>query len=151
MLKNNKGITLISLTSYVIVLMIVIALMSGFVGYFNKNMKNIAAVEESDEQFTRFLEYITKDIKKEDITFIKTGTSDDVNYVIIKFENEIEHQYLYANNAIYYIDKKNEKKINLSDNVSSCNFTYDKDKKTLSFNIMINNKQYSKILIVEYI
>ena len=63
MLKNNKGITLTSLTIYVIVLMIVIALMSGFVGYFNKNINNITASEESDEQFTLFLEYITKDIK----------------------------------------------------------------------------------------
>ena len=41
MLKSCKGITLTSLVIYVIVLMVVIALMSGFSGYFNKNINQI--------------------------------------------------------------------------------------------------------------
>ena len=95
MLKSCKGITLTSLVIYVIVLMVVIALMSGFSGYFNKNINQITIKEESNEQFTRFLAYLTKDINNENINFAKTGQENDIEYIIIKFEENEEHQYLY--------------------------------------------------------
>ena len=148
MLKSSKGITLTSLVIYIIVLMIVIALFSNFSGYFFKNVNQITIKEIGDEQFTRFLAYLTKDINLDEINFVKTGTYNNVNYIILKFEDNIEHQYLYANKAIYYIDKNRNKTINLCNNVSSCNFMYDDTTKALTVNIIINNINYTKLLIV---
>ncbi|MBO4816632.1 MAG: hypothetical protein J5507_07120 [Clostridia bacterium] len=148
MLKSNKGITMTSLVIYVIVLMIVITLLSGFAGYFYKNVKLITIKEASDEQFTRFLAYLTKDINKGNINFVKNGTYNETNYIILKFEDSIEHQYLYKNNTIYFIDKNENKKINLCNNVNSCDFMYDDNSKLLNTNININNKNYTKALIV---
>ena len=148
MLRSNKGITLTSLVIYVIVLMIVITLLSSFSGYFYKNINQITINEAGDEQFTRFLAYITKDINQESIDFIKTGTDNDINYIILKFEKDAEHQYLYKNETIYYIDKNKHKTIDLCKNVSSCNFSYDDANKALLTNMIINNKNYTKTLIL---
>lgn len=148
MLKSCKGITLTSLVIYVIVLMVVIALMSGFSGYFNKNINQITIKEESNEQFTRFLAYLTKDINNENINFAKTGQENDIEYIIIKFEENEEHQYLYKKDSIYYINEGKNKKIRICNNVNSCDFEYDNTNKILTVNIIINNEEYSKSLNV---
>ena len=148
MLKSCKGITLTSLVIYVIVLMVVIALMSGFSGYFNKNINQITIKEESNEQFTRFLAYLTKDINIENINFAKTGQENDIEYIIIKFEENEEHQYLYKKDSIYYINEAKNKKIRICNNVNSCDFEYDNTNKILTVNIIINNEEYSKSLNV---
>ena len=148
MLKSCKGITLTSLVIYVIVLMIVIALMSGFSGYFNKNINQITIKEENNEQFTRFLAYLTKDINNENINFAKTGQENDIEYIIIKFEENEEHQYLYKKDSIYYINEAKNKKVRICNNVNSCDFEYDNTNKILTVNIVINNEEYSKSLNV---
>lgn len=148
MLKSCKGITLTSLVIYVIVLMVVIALMSGFSGYFNKNINQITIKEENNEQFTRFLAYLTKDINNENIKFAKTGQENDIEYIIIKFEENEEHQYLYKKDSIYYINEAKNKKIRICNNVNSCDFEYDNTNKILTVNIVINNEEYSKSLNV---
>lgn len=148
MLKSCKGITLTSLVIYVIVLMVVIALMSGFSGYFNKNINQITIKEENNEQFTRFLAYLTKDINNENINFAKTGQENDIEYIIIKFEENEEHQYLYKKDSIYYINEAKNKKIRICNNVNSCDFEYDNTNKILTVNIVINNEEYSKSLNV---
>lgn len=148
MLKSNKGITLTSLVVYVIVLMIVIGLMSGFSRYFYKNVNQITVIEISDEQYTRFIAYLTKDINRDDITFTKTNTENEESYIILKFKGDVEHQYLYLNKTIYYVDKNKNKKIVLCGNVSSCDFQYNDTSKILTINIKIENKEYSKTLKV---
>ncbi len=146
MLNSNKGITLASLVIYIIVLMIVVAIMSNFSGYFYKNLNIITIKEESDEQFTRLLAYLTKDLNQENIRLVKCGQDDDIKYIIIKLEENVEHQYLYKNNTIYYVDKDKEKKICLCDSVNSCEFIY---KNTyLTLNIKINDKYYLKTISV---
>ena len=146
MLNSNKGITLASLVIYIIVLMIVVALMSNFSGYFYKNLNIITIKEESDEQFTRLLAYLTKDLNQENIRLVKCGQDDDIKYIIIKLEENVEHQYLYNNNTIYYVDKDKEKKICLCDSVNSCEFIY---KNTyLTLNIKIDDKYYLKTISV---
>lgn len=162
MLKSNKGLTLTSLVIYIIVLMIVIALMSNFSGHFYKNTNEISLKENNDEQITRFLAYLTKDTNSEELIFIKTGTETNesnesaINYIILKFRNGEEHQYLYKenNSAIYYInnttDESKKKNIILCRNISTCGFEYNGNNKILTINFIINNKLYSKSLDVRY-
>ena len=150
MLKSNKGITMTSLVVYVIVLTIVIALLSGFSGYFYKNVNLITIKEASDEQFTRFIAYLTKDLNQNNAFFIRTGTDngESNNYLILKIDGNIEHQYLFENETLYYIDKIKNKKITLCNNVNLCNFEYDDTNKVLTTNLNINKKNYTKTFIV---
>jgi len=145
MLKSNKGITMTSLVIYVIVLMIVIALMSNFSGVFYKNTNDITIKENTDEQFTRFLAYLTKDINSEEVIFVKTGTreQDQAKYLILKFKDGKEHQYISINNNIYYISIDANKKLILCNNSTGV-FTYDNTTKTLATTLNINKNDYTK-------
>lgn len=152
MLKSNRGITLTSLIIYVIVLMIVISIMSVFFGNFFKDTKKLTINEISKEQYTKFLSYITKDINSDDLRFVKSGvTSENEKYLIFKFENEDEHQYILANDNIYFliINELQPKKILLCQNVSTSAeypFEYSEVDKTIDINFNINKEQFSTVL-----
>ena len=160
MLKSNKGITLITLIVYVIVLMIVIALMSNFAGYFYKNANNINIEEISNEEITRFIAYLTRDTNSEEVIFIKTGnhreigTDFEANYIVLKFRDGRQHQFLYtgSNQGIYFLERTSggtvSKKIVLCRNVNSSVFTYDDTNKMLTLDININGENYAKTLKV---
>ena len=61
-MKSNRGVTLTSLVIYIIGLVIVITLMSNFSGYFYKNLSEVTIKQNADEQYSKFLSYITKDL-----------------------------------------------------------------------------------------
>ena len=105
-MKSNRGVTLTSLIIYIIVLILVIGIMNNFLNYFNKNVNEITIKESSNEQYARFMSYFTKDINSEDLVFIKTGDEESKEYIIFKLKGNLEHQYIYANNCIYYINKE---------------------------------------------
>ncbi len=61
-MKSNKGITIITLTVYIIVLTIVIGTVSMMMRYFYHNNDETVIAKDSANQYTRFLAYITDDI-----------------------------------------------------------------------------------------
>lgn len=144
-MRNNKGITLISLIIYIIVLMIVIALMSNVTSYFLKNVRQITLNEAGDEDYLRLTAFITKDINSEDLTFAKDGMEGENQYLVLKFGNKETHQYICNNNNIYFLNIVNDnttKKINLCAGVSGDNI-FNVNNKKLYLDLKINNKNYS--------
>ena len=152
MLKTNRGVTLTSLVIYVIVLMIVISIMSVFSRNFYKGSKELAIKDISKEQYTKFLSYITKDINSEELRFIKSGTiSENEPYLIFKFENEKEHQYILTNDNIYFLDINDTqpKKILLCQNASTDEthpFEYSELDKKINIKFSINKEEFSTVL-----
>ena len=154
MLKSNKGITMTSLVIYVIVLMIVITLFSTFSGYFYKNIKDITIVEDSDEYYTKFIAYLTKDLTADadKICFIasENDNTNNIDYLIIKFKGntktQSEHQYIYEGETVYYLDTN--KKIHLCDTVSECHFLYNYSEHSVTVNMTINDKHYTKTMYI---
>lgn len=61
-MKSNKGITIITLIIYVIVLTIVIGTASMLMKYFYRNADETIISKNSTSQYSRFLTYITDDI-----------------------------------------------------------------------------------------
>lgn len=61
-MKSNKGITIITLTVYIIVLTVVIGTVSMMMRYFYHNSDETVIAKDSANQYTRFLAYITDDI-----------------------------------------------------------------------------------------
>ena len=119
MLKSDKGITLTSLVIYVIVLLIVIGLMSGFSEYFYKNANKITIKENYEEQYTRFLAYLIKDTNSDQLNFIKIKT-------------------------VYYLNvsETTPKKILLCNNVTDLTMVYSTN--ILQVSMTINGRNYEK-------
>lgn len=151
-MKSNKGITLTSLLIYVIGLMIIITIVATFTGYFSKNLHEVTVENIAEEQHSRFSAYLAKDINSNDVTYVKTANSNK-NYVIIYFQGGIEHQYVYNNGNIYFINIEDDtvtKKITLCNNVTSNSenvFDYTNNK--ISYIFSINNHEFSGDFNVE--
>jgi len=63
-MKNQKGITLVSLMIYVIVMIIVIGVMSQIITAFYSNTQTLNGSTESVLEFNKFNTYFLKEIKK---------------------------------------------------------------------------------------
>lgn len=62
LMKANKGITLISLITYVIILSIVIGTSSILIRYFYINTEETVISKRTADQYSRFITYLTDDI-----------------------------------------------------------------------------------------
>lgn len=147
-MKSNRGITLTSLVIYVIGLVIVIAVMGNFTGFFYKNLEYTTMNQNSNEQYSRFLSYITKDANSDKLIYVKSGVNGK-DCIIFKFNDGTEHQYINQDEKIYFInvENQNEKKIILCEKVSSQNaFNYANNK--IDINFKIANSNFSATLSV---
>ena len=61
-MKSNKGITLISLIIYILILSIVIGSSSILIKYFYANTEETVISKKSTNEYSRFVAYLTDDI-----------------------------------------------------------------------------------------
>ncbi len=147
-MKSNRGITISSLVIYIIGLVLIIGVMGTVTGYFYNNLNEIVIKQDSQEQYSKFLSYLTKDVNAENLIFVQTGVNNQ-DCIILKFDNGEEHQYLYQNSNIYYLNiaNQNEKKIALCSDVSiksTSAFNYSDGK--IDINFYINDEKFSSSL-----
>lgn len=144
-MRSNKGITLTSLIVYMIVFSIVIGTVATISGYFTKNLDEVVILSDTSEQYTRLTTYITNDVNS--LNFKKIDIKE--NCLNISFVDGSIHNYIYKNNAIYFISYKQEnidKEITLCDNVTGVSFEYTTENKlkiSITIDGIIFNSNYS--------
>ena len=124
-MKEQRGITLESLTIYIIALLIIIGLVSTVTTFFYSNILNISDNSKNMAEITKFNMYFLKDIKKSNNTV--TAVVSDNSQITFSSGNV----YKFQNNAIY------QNKIKICDNVSNAQFKLEK----------INNKDVVSVLL----
>ena len=72
-MKSNRGVTLTSLVIYIIGLTIVITLMGIISNYFYRNINDVTIKQNADEQYSRFLAYLTKDANSDNLIHVQVG------------------------------------------------------------------------------
>ncbi len=150
-MRSNKGITLTSVLIYVIGLVIVVGMLNTFSSYFFTNVDEIVAEDSAQEQYSRFLAYITKDINSEDLLVAKTGVEFDKRYIMLKFKDGIEHQYIIQNGNLYYLDIREnvDKIINLCKNVNDEQDAFILIDEVLNIYLNIDGQNFSTTLNVK--
>lgn len=147
-MEANQGITITSLVIYIVGLVIVIGVMATFTGHFYQNVDDVVISQNAEEEYSKFLVYLTKDANSSNLEFVQSGVNGQ-KCLILKFEDGQEHQYIYQNNKIYYLslEEQEEKKIILCSDVSAINvFDYSQGKISVDFNI--GDKNFSTSLNV---
>lgn len=134
-MKNQKGVTLISLTIYVIALTVIIAILTVISTYFYKNVNDTQDDITPLTEFTNFNSYFTADANTTHVTYLTTGTESEYSYVALVNEDTLEViKYIYVpqDNAIYRDtgseEKRNKATITVARNVTNCQF--EKDEQT---------------------
>ena len=83
-MQKEKGVTLISVTIYIIVMLIIVSVITVITSYFYNNVDVNAVSQDINQQYTRFNTYFTEEINKKgnkviDIQSISTtGTEGEI-------------------------------------------------------------------------
>lgn len=135
-MKNQKGITLVSLLVYIIVMIIIIGGLSTISYNFYKNTQALEVDTEDIVEFSNFNEYFIKEIKKANNKI--DNISEDGTYIVFTDGNS----FMLNNKSIYY------NQIEISKNVNSLKFEYDKDEEnneiTDIIKVSVEYSNYSK-------
>lgn len=134
-MKNQKGITLISLTIYIIAVVIVIAIISVISGYLYKNINYSSQDVEPMAEYTKFNSFFTEEINKKGIKVLDSKTEigengNKTSYIV--FDNGVQYTYISANKGIY----RNKAKI--ANNIDNCEFEagQENEKNTITVNFL---------------
>lgn len=106
-MKSEKGITLLSLIMYVILMTMAVSILAVVSRYFYKNTSYISDVGKYVSGFNKFNMYFIEDVKN-------NKSIHDIEDNKIVFEDGT--QYTFANNTIY------RNKVKLCNNIYSCSF-----------------------------
>lgn len=139
-MKQNKGITLITLVMYILLTMIALGLINTLVISFRKNLNNINSKTAQGVEFDKLNAQLLKETKTLD-NLIDKNDLDDYS---IKFKNGNTYTYSIADKAVYL-----NKEIIIADNVQMCTFSLEDTSKeqTLTVKIEINDKSQ----VVKYV
>ena len=114
-MKSQKGITLISLTIYVIVMAAVIGVVAIISTFFYSNMNDVNNTINPITEYTKFNTFFSDEVNHSNIKVLECGTtSNGQNYIV--FDNGVQYTYIPENRGIY----KNHVKI--AKGVDNCTF-----------------------------
>lgn len=113
-MKQEKGITLISLTIYIITMAIVIAVLAIITTFFYKNMSDAGKDMDPITEYTTFNSYFSEEINHNNIKVLECSSNNGQNYIV--FSNQVQYTYVPENKAIY----RNQVKI--CRNIDNCAF-----------------------------
>lgn len=118
-MKDNRGITLISLIIYVIGMVIVVSLIATLTTFFYKNV-NVDNISKDTTQYTKFSNLFLDEINKKDNDIVECKTTEEdgqkISYII--FSDGNQYTYKAENKSVY------KNKIKICKDVEECEFSY---------------------------
>ena len=115
-MKTQKGVTLISLTIYVIAMAVVVGILATVTTFFYKNVRDVNVDINPITQFTTFNSYFSDEVNHSNLKIIKCGITDS-NQTYIVFSNDIQYTYVPENKGIY------RNKVKICTNIENCEFS----------------------------
>lgn len=131
-MKSQKGITLMSLVVYVIVMTIAIAVIGSIISKFYNNTDSMQADTKEVIEFNKFNTYFLKEIKTSNNEVDKL----DAKYMLFTSGNS----FSYSNNSIYYNN------IAICKNVKDITFSFPEEEKKDIINVNIKFDNFQKSL-----
>ena len=123
-MKSQKGITLMSLTIYVIAMVIVVAIVSVISGYFYKNINAVSDTIDPMTEYMKFNSFFTDEANHKNIKILECKTkfkenveANGVENSYVVFDNGVQYTFIEENKGIY------RNKVKISRDVENCKFT----------------------------
>ena len=139
-MKQEKGVTLMALTVYIIIFLIVLSLLGVITSDFHNGIGRVQNSMTSPEEFNKFNVEFVKDVKssyyaeiKQDSTGIQIVLDNGTNYRYITNEKAIYRNQVKLSKNIILFEATNEKTEN-NKNIVSVTAGTGKDITNLNFN-----------------
>ena len=149
-MKSNKGITIISLLIYIIVLSIVIGTISMLMKYFYENTDETVVSDNPFEQYSRFVTYLSSDINSENIKDF-TNTQYEITFNLN--DGKTSHIYAKEGSKIYYKvvqENSSDKKIELCNRVGN-NYSIISTNNKIEIQITLDGNEYKNVFYTKAI
>lgn len=129
-MKSQKGVTLVSLTIYIIAMTLMVALVSLISNYFYSNTKSVSNTVDPLVEYTKISSILTQEINHSNIKVLECKE----DYIV--FDNGIQYSFVKENKGIY----KNMVKIGR--NIENCRFEHviKQGKDVINVKIKIGNE-----------
>ena len=111
-MKSEKGITLISVTIYVIVMSLLVATITIMTNYFYKNVTLNSEQDDLNKQYTKFISYFSEEINRDDNEILEIG--EDKSYILFSSGNQ--YTFVAGNKGIY------QGRVKIASNITNCTF-----------------------------
>lgn len=125
MIRSQKGVTLISLTIYIIIMTIVVAIVSVISSYFYTNIRGVSNTIDPLTEYTKFNTFFTDEVNHSNIKilqcetkYINNNEAEGIENSYIVFDNGVQYTFIAENNGIY------RNKVKICKDVKSCTFEY---------------------------
>ena len=118
-MRSEKGVTLISVTIYIIVMLIIIAVISVLTSYFYTNIDINSISVDLNQEYTRFNSYFTEEVNKKGNKILDIGETENSSgngkqrYIVFSSGN----QYTFIPNQGIYVNQ-----IKIVKNMTDCTF-----------------------------
>lgn len=132
-MKSEKGVTLITVTIYIIAMTIILGVIAVLSGAFMKSMQESNFNNEPITEYMRFNTYFSEEVNTPGIKILEC-TND---YVV--FSNGVQYSFIEENHGIY------RNKVKICWNIDKCNFvdrTKD-EKQMLSVHFVVEGIDYT--------
>ena len=145
-MKDQKGITLISLIVYILLMTLIIALLSNITVSFYTSINNFDRESESAVAFSKFNMYFLNDIRRENSKLSETTS----NTIVIVYGGEgsekVSIKYSIQDKALY------RNKVKICDGINDYKIVSDKQENTVTITLTMGRyKKTTKYKIENYI
>lgn len=115
-MKNQKGITLVSLVIYIAVMLIVLSVMSSVIANFYGNIQGLNVSVDKLMELNKLNIYFLKEVKQYNNKVDTIKSDENSSYILFSSGNS----FTFSSNKIYYNN------LEICKNVKSINFEYGK-------------------------
>lgn len=137
-MQTEKGITLISITIYVIVMLIIVSVMTVLTSYFYKNIDIRSVSADLNQQYTKFNAYFTQEVNKKGNQLLEINSKDDQQSYMI-FSSGNQYTYIPKNEGIYM------NKVKIAQNITGCVFTTNEEKNgKITVTVIIQGENFER-------
>lgn len=132
-MKSEKGVTLITVTIYIIAMTIILGVIAVLSGAFMKSMQESNFNNEPITEYIRFNTYFSEEVNTPGIKILEC-TND---YVV--FSNGVQYSFIEENRGIY------RNKVKICWNIDKCNFVdrTEDEKQMLSVHFVAEGIDYT--------
>lgn len=140
-MKKENGVTLISVTIYVIAMVIVIAVITSLTGYFYSNVNINTESQDINKQYTKFNSFFSEQVNKSgniiiEAKTVEKDTENEKSYII--FADKNQYTFSKKNKSIYFNNAK------IATNIEKCIFTQGIENGKNIIEVTISAKNFNK-------
>lgn len=137
-MKSEKGVTVISVTVYIIAMLLAVTVIGMLTGFFYKNINISSNSSEMNKQYTKFNAYFTDEVNIKgnavsEMKIIDEGTENEISLILFSSGNQ--YTFIKQNKSIYVGYTK------IATNIEECKFEKSENngKTTVTVRIVAEN------------